>query len=72
MLILSGDIINPGPVYNLPLPKLKIKGLHALYLNFNSHLPKIDDFRYIAKVSITTVTEIAELKPVVFLTHKSR
>ena len=69
ILILSGDIsLNPGPVYNHHPPnlkewdKIKIKGLHLLHLNFNRLLPKIDELRYIAKLSNAAVIGITESK----------
>ena len=69
ILLLSGDInLNPGPVYNHHPPNLKqwdiikIKGLHLLHLNGNSLLPKIDELRYIAKLSNATVIGITESK----------
>ena len=69
ILILSGDIsLNPGPVYNDHPPKLKewdifkIKGLHLLNVNVNSLLPKIDELRYIAKLSNAVVIGITESK----------
>ena len=67
ILILSGDItLNPGPVYNHHPPnlnkwgKFKINGLHLLHLSVNSLLPKIDELRYIAKLSNAAVKGIAE------------
>ena len=70
ILILSGDIIslNPGPVYNHHPPnlkewdKFKIKGLHLLHLNVSSLLPKIDELRYIAKLSNAAVVGTTESK----------
>ena len=69
ILTLSGDIsLNPGPVYNHHLPSLKewhifkMKGLHLLHLNANSLLPEINELRYIAKLSNTTVIGITESK----------
>ena len=69
ILILSGDIsLNPGPVYNHHPPnlkewdKFKIKGLHLLHLNVSSLLPKIDELRYIAKLSNAAVIGITESK----------
>ena len=52
ILILSGDIsLNPGPIYDHHLPKLKnavkIKLIHLLYVNVKSLLSKIDELRYI-------------------------
>ena len=40
----------------------KIRELLFLHLNVNSLLPKIDELRYIAKLSNTAVIGIAELK----------
>ena len=60
--------LNPQPLYNHHLPNLKewdifkIKGLHHLHLNVNSLLPKIDELRYIAKLSNTAVMGITESK----------
>ena len=54
-LLLSGDInLNPGPDtrHQLKDPKFEgfnNKGLHLLYLNINSLLPKIDELRNIAQ-----------------------
>ena len=69
ILILSGDIsLNPGPVYNHHPPnlkewdKFKIKGLHLLHLNVSSLLPKIDELRYIAKLSNAAVIGTTESK----------
>ena len=69
ILILSGDIsLNPWPVSNHHLPnlkewdKFKIKGVHLLHLKVNSLLPKIDEFRYIAKLSNTAIIGIIESK----------
>ena len=69
ILIFSGDIsLNPGPVYNHHPPnlkewdKFKIKGLHLHHLNVNSLLPKIDELRYIAKLSNSAVIGITESK----------
>ena len=69
ILILSGDIsLNQGPVYNHHQPKLKewdkfkIKGLHLLHLNANSLLLKINELRYIAKLSNAPVIGITESK----------
>ena len=69
ILILSGDIsLNPGPVSNHHLPnlkewdKFKIKGVHLPHLKVNSLLPKIDEFRYIAKLSNTAIIGIIESK----------
>ena len=69
MLMLSGDIgLSPRPVYNHHLPNLKecdifkIKGLHLLNLNVIKILPKIDELRYVGKLSNATVIGITESK----------
>ena len=69
ILILSGDkSLNPRPVYNHHPPNLKeedffkIKGLHLLHLNTNSLLSKIDELRYIVKLSNAAVIGISESK----------
>ena len=63
ILILSGDIsLNPGPVYNhhpqnlKEWDKFKITRLLLLHLNVNSLQLKIDELRYIAKLSNPAVT----------------
>ena len=68
-LILSGDIsLNPGPVDKHHPPnlkecdKFKIKGLHLPHLNVNSLLPKIDELRYIVKLSNAAVMGTTESK----------
>ena len=40
----------------------KIKGLHLLYLNVNSFLPKINELRYIVKLSNAAIIGITESK----------
>ena len=62
LLLLSGDIsLNPGPFHNLPpLDEnkwniSKHRGLHFLYLNINSLLPKIDELRHIARLTNAAV-----------------
>ena len=58
ILILSGDIsLNGEPAYNHHPPNLifKMKGLYLLHLNVNSLLPKINELRYIAKLSNAVV-----------------
>ena len=65
-LLLSGDInLNPGPVarHQLNDPKFEAfnnKGLHLIYLNVNSLLPKIGELRNIAKCSNAAVIGITE------------
>ena len=69
MLIPSGGIsLNPGPVYISQLSysnvwnAFKTKGIHRIYLNVNSLLPKIDEFRYIDAGTNATVIKISESK----------
>ena len=81
ILILSGDIsLNPGPVYNHHPPnlkewdKFKIKGLYLLHINVNSVLLKIDERRYIVKLSNAVAIGIKQNQNsmIVFLTQKSK
>ena len=69
IIILSGDIsLNPGSVYNHHPPnlkewdKFKIKGLNLVHLNVNSLQPKIDERRYIVKLSNAALIGIRESK----------
>ena len=69
LLLLSGDIsLNLGPFYNLqPLDHdkwniFKHRGLYLLHLNINSFLPKIDEFRHIARLTNAAVIGISESK----------
>ena len=69
ILILSEDIsFHPQPVYYKHPPNFeewdifKIKGLHFLHLNVNSLLPKIEELRYIVKLSNAAVIGITESK----------
>ena len=72
ILLLSGGIslmiINPGLVYNHHPPNLKewdnfkIKGLYLLHINVNSLLLKIDELRYIVKLSNAAAIGITESK----------
>ena len=66
LIILSGDLIsNQGPVYKYQLLNMtewdifKTKGLHLMHLNINSLLPKLDELRYISRVSNAAVTGIS-------------
>ena len=67
LLLLSGDIsLNPGSFRNLqPLDHdewniFKHRGLHFLHLSINSLLPKIDEFRHIARLTNAAVIGISE------------
>ena len=68
LLLLSGDIsLNPGPNRGQTMSgddwKLfKKRGLHLLHVNINSLLPKIDEIRYIAKMSNAAVIGLTESK----------
>ena len=68
LLILSGDInLGPGPVNRHQTKDHKSevftrKGLYFIHLNINSLLSKIDELRYIAKKSNSTVIDISEAK----------
>ena len=69
MLILSGDIsLNPGPGYNNQSLHsnewnvFRSKGIHLIYLNVNSLLPKIDEIRYIAERTKAAVIGITGSK----------
>ena len=69
LLLLSGDIsLNPGPInvsqqHNYDQwAVFKKRGLHFVHININSLLPKIDDLRYIAKLSEAAVIGISESK----------
>ena len=69
LLLLSGDIsLNPGPaqIRSQLNPEqfspFKTRGLHFLHLNINSLIPKIDELRYIVKLSKVTVIGISETK----------
>ena len=68
-MLLSSDIsLNLGSFHNLqPLDHnkwniFKHRGLHFLYFNINSLLPKIDELRYIAKLTNAAVIGISESK----------
>ena len=67
--LLSGDIsLNRGPIngsqqHNYDQRAVfKKRGLHFLHININSLLPKIDELRYIAKLSEAAVIGISESK----------
>ena len=69
LLVLSGDIsLNPGPItgsqqHNYDQWAVFIKrGLHFVHININSLPPKIDELRYIAKLSKAAVISISESK----------
>ena len=51
-----------------------MKGLHLIHLNVNNQLPKINELRYIFKLSHAAGRGIIELKldNCVFLTQKSK
>ena len=81
ILLLSGGIsLNPGLVYNHHSPnlkewdKFKIKGLYLLHINVNSLLLKIDERRYIVKLSNAVAIGIKQNQNsmIVFLTQKSK
>ena len=68
-ILLPGDIsLSPGRKNNVQLLDssdwnvFKSKGLHLIYLNINSVLPKIDKLRYIANSSNVAVIEFSESK----------
>ena len=68
-LVLSRDVsLNPGPVQISPAVNLNIqkplnkKGLHFLYININSLLPKIDELKCIANKTKAAITGITESK----------
>ena len=67
-MLFSGDIsLNPGPnrTNHQLTENLKVfrnRGLHFLYLDINSLLPKIGDLREIVKASNATVVGITESK----------
>ena len=66
IILLSGDIsLNPGPdqvdTSGIWHP-FKKRGLHFLHLNVNSLLPKIDELRYISKLSNAAIIGITETK----------
>ena len=42
--------------------KFQKRGMHFIYLNINSLLPKIDEMRYIAKLTNATITGLSETK----------
>ena len=67
ILLLSRDIsLNPGPIQNDYLKDnwetFRNTGLHFMYLNINSLLPKIDELREIVQISSSTVIGITEKK----------
>ena len=69
LLLLSGDIsLNPGPINGSQQHNydqwavFKKRGLHFVHININSLLPKIDELRYIAKLSEAAVIGISESK----------
>ena len=69
LIILSGDLIsNQGPVYKYQLLNMtewdifKTKGLHLMHLNINSLLPKLDELRYISRLSNAAVIGISVKK----------
>ena len=69
MFIVPGDIgLNPGLVYNSQSSCLnewnvfEAKGIHLTDLNFNSLLPKIDEFRHIAARTNAAAIRISESK----------
>ena len=58
LLLLSGDIsLNPGPT-----PNSVPQGIHFLYLNINSILPKLDELKTIAGNTKAAVIGITESK----------
>ena len=69
MFIVPGDIgLNPGLVYNSQSSCLnewnvfEAKGIHLTHLNFNSLLPKIDEFRHIAACTNAVPIKISKSK----------
>ena len=69
LLLLSGDIsLNPGPFHNLQSLDQNQWNIfrhsrpHFLHLNINSLLPKINEFRHIARLTNAAVIEISESK----------
>ena len=69
LLLLSSDIsLNRGPVHQDTLQCLnewnvfQNRNLDFIHLNINSSLPKIEEFRYIAKSTNAAVTSICESK----------
>ena len=67
LLLLSGDIsLNPGPINGSQQHNydqwtvFKKRGLHFVHININSFLPKINELRYIAKLSEAAVTGISK------------
>ena len=67
LLLLSGDIsLSLGPTPN-SVPQsfwkpFENKGLHFLYLNINSILPKLDELKAIARTTKTAIIGITESK----------
>ena len=69
LLLLSGDVsLSPGPVQISSVVNTNIwealdrKGLHFLYINLNSLLPKIDESKCIANNTKAAIIEITESK----------
>ena len=69
LILLSGDIsLNPGPNHQHQLQYLnkwnifKSRGLHFIYLNINSLLPKVEEFRIIANSTNAAIIGISESK----------
>ena len=69
LLLLSGDIsLNPGPINdfqqynNDQWAVFRKRGLQFVHININSLPPKIDELRYIAKLSKTAFIDISESK----------
>ena len=67
-IVILTRIVDPGPFHNLqPLDQngwniFKHRGLRFLHLNVNSLLPKIDELRHIARLTIAAVIGISESK----------
>ena len=69
LILLSGDIsLNPRPNHQHKLQYLnkwnifKSRGLHFIYLDINSLLPKVEEFRIIANSTNAAIIGISESK----------
>ena len=74
LLLLSGGIsLKPGPTSNKVSQcfwkPFKNKGLHFLFFNANSILPKLDKWKMIAGKTKTTIIDITESKIDSSLSH---
>ena len=54
----DGDISNSGNKWSI----FKNRGMHFIYLNVNSLLPKIEEIRHLAELTKTSVIGISEMK----------